>query len=77
MEAHWFKQLRDYGVKNIDRFEFMSFHETKKKLKNRDLSNTIVVMDEMHKFVEMVRSAEDLNQLKDYSKIYSKFHFLL
>jgi hypothetical protein len=57
LEGHWSKELEKYGVKDKSRYRFVR-HDSPESLVKEELSNTIVILDESHKFVEKVRSQE-------------------
>ena len=50
----WKIQMKDFGIKDQSRIEFVSFSDSPKVLKGRDLSETIVVIDEVHRLIEKV-----------------------
>jgi len=67
--GHWQSQLKLFGVKNMARYEFVSYHDAPTKLKGRDLSNTIVILDEAHNLVRWLKSP-DQEIGKRYSDLY-------
>src|SRR3989338_3343824 len=69
IEGHWLQQMKQFGVKNTQRFEFVSYHDAPEKLKNRDLSNTILILDEAHNLVRLIQSTNQ-DQNRKYSDLY-------
>lgn len=69
IEGHWLAQMKQFGVKNTQRFEFVSYHDAPEKLKNRDLSKTILILDEAHNLVRLIGSSNQ-TQNKKYSDLY-------
>jgi hypothetical protein len=67
--GHWQAQLKLFGVKNISRYEFISYHDAPAKLSGRNLSNTIVILDEAHNLVRWIKSPEQ-EIGKRYSDLY-------
>ena len=68
LRAHWQNHLKSYGVKNYDRYEIIA-HKDAKKLVSRDLSKTILVVDEMHRIIKNIE-AKDASTAELYSKCY-------
>ncbi len=54
LKSNWLGQMESFGVKNPSRYEFISLNETDKIL-GRDLSHTIVIVDEVHKWIQQMR----------------------
>jgi hypothetical protein len=54
LKSNWITQMKSFGVKNSARYELVSLQESEKILKY-DLSNTIVIVDEVHKLVQKMR----------------------
>ncbi|MEI6806430.1 MAG: helicase-related protein [Myxococcaceae bacterium] len=69
IEGHWLAQMKQFGVKNTQRFEFVSYHDAPEKLKNRDLSKTILILDEAHNLVRLLGSSSQ-EQNKKYCDLY-------
>ncbi len=69
IEGHWLQQMKQFGVKNTQRFEFVSYHDAPQKLIGRDLSKTILIMDEAHNLVRLIKSSNQ-EQNKRYSDLY-------
>lgn len=69
ISGHWDKHLQSYGVVDAKRYQFMSYQDAPKLLLKRDLSKTIVILDECHNLVTFIHSpAAELN--KQYSDLY-------
>ncbi|MBH1988824.1 MAG: hypothetical protein I8H75_04455 [Myxococcaceae bacterium] len=69
IEGHWRNQMSQFRVAHPNRYEFVSYNDAPEKLKNRDLSNTILLMDEAHNLLRLIQSV-DLQQNQDYSQLY-------
>lgn len=52
--SSWKIQMKDFGITNPSRIELVSFKDSPKILAGRDLSQTIVVVDEIHKLIEKI-----------------------
>jgi hypothetical protein len=48
IESHWKNELALYGVKDPTRYEFIAYDDAPDKLAFRDVSNTILLADEVH-----------------------------
>lgn len=71
LESHWRNQLAEYGVKNKDRFLFMSYDDAPTKLRHLDLKNYIVLADEVHNLIRHMRTTDPkANAL--YTEVYTK-----
>jgi hypothetical protein len=69
IEAHWKNQLKAFGVVNFSRYEFVAYHDAAEKLKGRDLSNTIVIADEVHNLIRYLKST-DPEKSSSFSNLY-------
>jgi hypothetical protein len=69
IEAHWESQIETFGVKNRNRYHFVSYNEAPQKLQGKDLSKTIIILDECHNIVRFLKS-QDMEQNKTYSEFY-------
>ncbi len=56
IEAHWQQHLRDFPAKNLKRYQFVSYNNAPTLLLNKDLSSTVVIMDEVHNLIKMIKS---------------------
>lgn len=54
LKSNWVTQMKSFGVKNPSRYEMISLNETEKLLQH-NLSNTIVIVDEVHKLIQKIR----------------------
>lgn len=70
LEGHWHQQLLNYGVKDMSRYKFVSYHDAPRELLKRDLRSSIVIMDECHNLVQLLRSVNP-QQAKAYSDLYA------
>ena len=68
LRGHWISNLKSYGVKNPARYEIIT-HKDGAKLINRDLSKTIVIVDESHRVIKNIESA-DFKIADTYSHAY-------
>lgn len=58
LESHWHNQLQEYGVKNPQRFMFVSYEDAPKKLRHMDLSRHILLADEAHNLIKKMRGSD-------------------
>jgi superfamily II DNA or RNA helicase len=70
LKSNWRIQMESFGVKNTSRYELISFEEAE-NLRNIDLKNTILIIDEIHKLVAMVHH-RDQKVAALFSEIYFK-----
>lgn len=68
LKSNWSIQTKEYGVTDPARYRFLSYEEASETIQNMDLKNTIVIIDEVHKFIELIRKAVKLND--PYTKMY-------
>lgn len=68
LKGHWMKNLKSYGVKNPKRYEIIT-HREGHKIANRDLSNSIIIIDESHRIIRKLDST-DPKVADTYSKVY-------
>lgn len=66
LQAHWRSHLESYGVKNINRYQIIT-HEQVELLLNIDLSDKIVILDEVHKIIDNINTSD--NNVA-YTKLY-------
>ncbi len=71
LESHWKNQLQEYGVTNPERFTFISYEDAPEKLTHLDISNHIVLADEVHNLVKKMRSF-DVEANNRHSEVYTK-----
>jgi len=69
IEGHWQQHVEQFNVVNKSRYEFLSYHNAPDALLNRDLSNTIVILDECHNIVQLLHSVDPVLNQK-YSELY-------
>ena len=70
LTSHWKKNLTAYGVKNTNRYKIISL-SSPEELLNKDLSNSIVIIDESHKLINNINSPDPATS-DLYSKLYIK-----
>jgi hypothetical protein len=56
LKSNWVTQMKQFGVKDALRYEMISLNEGDKLLA-KDLSNTIVIVDEIHRLVQKLRTS--------------------
>ncbi len=71
LQAHWLNEMRLYKIKDPDRYEFISYEEAPQRIGNRDLSNTLLILDEGHNLIRYFKST-DLDRNRIYSDLYVK-----
>lgn len=71
LESQWRRQIAQYAPKNPARFKFISYHDAPKALANMDISNHLIVADEVHNLIKLMRSL-DHDQNEKYSEVYTK-----
>ncbi|MEO5969163.1 MAG: helicase-related protein [Bdellovibrionia bacterium] len=54
LKSNWITQMKSYGIKDSSRYGMISFNESEKILKH-DLSQTVVIIDEVHKLIQKIR----------------------
>lgn len=71
LEANWIDSLKNFPVKKMSRYEYIAYKDAPTKLGNKDISDTILVMDEAHNIIKYLTSY-DLNVQSLYSDVYLK-----
>ncbi len=66
LEYHWLEHLEKYGVKDKSRYHFFADTAPETLLK-RNLSNSVIIIDESHRFVSNTRSSQP-----HYSDLYKE-----
>ena len=72
LESNWLKSLQEFPVKKMSRYEFVSYEEAPYKLIGRDLSKTILLLDEAHNLIRYLKNYNKEIQSR-YTDLY--FHF--
>lgn len=67
--SNWSVQMRNFGIKDLGRYEIITMQEAPKKLTNRDLSQSIIIVDEVHKLINLMDDP-NLSLRISYSKLY-------
>lgn len=70
LKTNWTTQMESFGIKDTRRYEIVLLSESEKLLKY-DLSNTMVIVDEVHKFVQKIRLGNP-NISEKFSNLYQK-----
>src|SRR5580658_6825459 len=71
LESHWIEEIKRFGVYNPDRIIFTSYESLPSTLDKIDISNYLVLADEVHNLVKKIRSLNPKeNQL--YTNSYLK-----
>jgi len=68
LKGHWLKNMKSYGVTDPSRYQIVA-HNEGEKIIGKDLSNTIVIVDESHKVFDKITST-DPSVVDKYSKVY-------
>ena len=55
LKSSWMAYLKKYPARNQKRYEFISYEESNNKLTNRNLSETVLIIDEAHRLVNYVQ----------------------
>ena len=79
LKSNWITQMKSFGVKQKSRYELISLNESETLL-SRDLKDTIIIVDEVHKLIQKVRSIDSKTSEKMiavYQKIRSADKILL
>jgi hypothetical protein len=69
LESNWKISLERYGVDDPKRFTFVSYDDAPDILINKDLTRHILLIDEIHNLIKLMRSASDKQNLM-YTKLY-------
>lgn len=79
LKSSWTSQMKTFGIKDYSRYEMITLDHAEKLL-NYDLSNTIIIVDEIHRFVQKIRLSGGTiseNLINVYLKIKSANKILL
>lgn len=68
LESNWRSQMEKMGIANVGRYSFVSYDDAYTLLK-KDLSKSILIVDEVHRLVEKIKSKDDKTRA-NFSKIY-------
>ena len=71
LQSNWQTQMKSYGVKNPSRYKFVPLQTAYEELKDKDLSHSILIIDEVHKLVENIRYSKPSVGEK-YGELYFK-----
>ena len=67
--SNWVTQMHSFGIKDPDRFQIITLNEAPEKLSGKDLSKTILIIDEIHKLVKKVQDPLPTEREK-YTHLY-------
>ncbi len=79
IEAHWLEHIRHFPVKDFKKYQFVSYNDAPKKLQGKDLSRTVLILDEVHNLIKLIKSADPTinHQYSDlYEHLRSSFKIL-
>lgn len=65
----WKIAMKTFGIENESRIRFVSFAEAPKALKGQDLSNTVVIIDEVHRLIERTLKTSSSPET-NYGRVY-------
>lgn len=68
LESNWMSHIERMGIKNKERYHFVSYENAGSLLK-KDLSKTILIVDEVHRLVERIKSRDEKLR-SEYSLVY-------
>jgi hypothetical protein len=70
LQSNWISQMKKFGVRDSKRYRIISLDHSESLL-SMDLTNTIVIVDEIHKLIYGIRSAD--NKVSEhFIEIYEK-----
>lgn len=69
LESNWLLSIDNYGLINPDRVTFVSYDEAPEKLTHADLSQHIILADEVHNLIKYMKSMDTVANEK-YTKVY-------
>ena len=69
LRANWLDSLKRFPVKDIKRYEFFSYKEAPSQLKDRDLTKTLLIVDEAHNLAKYLTSYDEKIQ-SSYTDLY-------
>lgn len=79
LKSNWVSQMKTFGIKDESRYEMVTL-DNAEKLLNYDLSNVIVIVDEVHKLIQKIRlsgGSTSENLINVYLKLKSASRILL
>jgi hypothetical protein len=71
LESHWQNQMAEFGVSDKKRYQFVSYANAPEFFAGKDLSNTLLVIDEAHNLLKYLRSFNSEDNSR-YSQVYIK-----
>lgn len=70
IKANWLLHMNKMGIKDQQRYELFSFEDAAINLPKKDITSTVVIVDEVHRLIEGVRSS-DADKRRDFGNLYS------
>ena len=67
--SNWTIQMREFGVSHDTSYEIITYSKAPEKLLGKDLSQSILIIDEVHKFLEYLNSPVE-KVSEEYIKVY-------
>lgn len=71
LESNWINSIHSYGVSDSSRYQFISYDDAPHKLKNIDITNYIILADEVHNLIKYMRTLNQEINTK-YTEVYMK-----
>lgn len=69
LEANWIDSLKNFPVRDLSRYEFIAYRDAPQKLLGRDLSKTLLILDEAHNLTRYLTSYRTKIQ-SSYTDLY-------
>lgn len=69
LESQWFTEIERYGVKNPKRYTFVSYDDAAEKLGSLNLTNHVILADEIHNLAKRLRSTNPIENAA-VTKVY-------
>ncbi len=73
LRSNWQYHMGRMGLKNPARYKFFSFEEALTKLEQESLKNSILIIDEIHHFVGLIKSGSK-KMRSEYAALYKKLN---
>lgn len=70
LESNWMNSIDTYGATNKKRFSFVSYEDAPAKLSKIDLTNHVILADEVHNLVKKMRSIDSESNAR-YTEVYT------
>lgn len=69
LRSNWQSHMNRMGLKNPGRYKFLSFEEASTQISPHNLKNSILIIDEVHHFVHLLKSGSK-KMRSQYTKLY-------